>query len=620
MIDINATSSNSYALDILSDKSSFAQVSTDATSALSLVDTTFQLAGKILAGYVYDTSDKGHDTGLHEATSESTNKYPAYCVDMSTTIDRNKYYRKATDDQIEELFDISLVKRIRWIINHAFPVISDLHQLEQMTGAVNLTFQDVVNAAQGAIWTLTNPSTFTMGRDGTRNNANVILLYDYYMQGSNPGWELSDVISFGDGIQLSFDLSRMQQTVENSMYSYGPIQLTSNSFFTDGIDFPLSISESWLSFYDTNGQHISSVRTDTDFYIRGNKVPHFGSFSIGASSSTVYGADFHILMCTEGKKASQSCGILEYLSKYVSADADICLSKLAIRKIGDDDCYNPLQGAKFVLYTKSGTLLLSGVSDEIGILYFYNLLPGEYVLKEIIAPDGYTLPSEPINVTVECPFTGLTINNERVKCRIKIIKYDKYFPDKRLAGAEFNIINSAGQLVGSIVTDENGEGISDYLPKGYYKLIEVKAPYGYKLDKTPISVKLDPDCDCENGIKVIHICNVKEKGKIKIIKVDEKCKSKRLSDAVFIIKDRNNEVVDTLKTNKNGEAISKPLSFGEYKLIEIKAPYGYKKNTRPIAVSLRKTEKIIVVKNKKKHRDCDCECDKEYQCDSKVDD
>lgn len=580
-------------------------------SALANVEnTTYKIGGKTLPSHVYDSSNVGHTTGLHQAVSASGTVYPAYCVDITKLIDHDVDYTLATDAQIEQLFPAWYVKRLRWIMNHTYPLITDMSYLDSISGASGLTPQDAVNGTQGAIWAFTNSSSFDFGREGTSNNSNVIRLYDYLYNYSLPGWDLADVKNYGDSISLSFDVSAMKQFVLNGKYLYGPIRLRSNSYFAKNTPFSLTASRGSVQFCNENGVQIFSAELDEAFYIDAPKAEQIGSLMLNAAGNIIYGADYHIIMCENGKDASQTCGFLEFLSKDLSAHTNLCLCKLIIRKIGNGDCCDFLTGAVFELYSPEGVLLDTKTSDEAGMIYFYNLLPGNYLLKEIKAPEGFVLPEDPFSVSIKCPYKVFTVDNQKKKCRIKVIKYDKHNPDIRLAGAEFEIYDSKKQLVGHIITNKDGIAVSDKLPDGEYFLTEVKAPADYLFDSSPIKVTLSAKGGCPDGYHVIHVCNVKfdKKGKIKIIKYSKECEEIRLSDAVFEIRNEKGDIVDTLITCKKGEAISKELPFGKYTLVEVKAPHGYLPNPKPIEIDLKEEFIVIRIKNKKKPCECEDKC------------
>ncbi|WP_053071433.1 Ig-like domain-containing protein [Clostridium novyi] len=94
----------------------------------------------------------------------------------------------------------------------------------------------------------------------------------------------------------------------------------------------------------------------------------------------------------------------------------------------------------------------------------------------------------------------------------------------------------------------------------------------------------------------------KFKGKLKIIKQDEKT-NLRLSGAEFqLLDDKQNKIIANLKTDENGEAITDDISSGIYYLKEIKAPDVYESEANSNSIQLNfKQNNIIerVITNKK---------------------
>lgn len=89
-------------------------------------------------------------------------------------------------------------------------------------------------------------------------------------------------------------------------------------------------------------------------------------------------------------------------------------------------------------------------------------------------------------------------------------------------------------------------------------------------------------------------------GKVKIKKVDTENIDKILAGAKFNIVDGNEKVVEKLETDEKGEAISKDLPIGEYKIVEIEAPAGYELSKDKVTVTVKQKETVeMIVKNKK---------------------
>ncbi|MDT2864353.1 SpaA isopeptide-forming pilin-related protein [Vagococcus carniphilus] len=165
---------------------------------------------------------------------------------------------------------------------------------------------------------------------------------------------------------------------------------------------------------------------------------------------------------------------------------------------------------------------------------------------------------------------------------LEIIKKDSEDTEKRLQGAEFDLIDADGKIVAHVVTDQSGKAVVKDLKYGYYQLVETKSPEGYELEATPIAFKISE----EDQFVSIDIENTKSEvveplGNLELIKVDSKDKEKLLSGAEFDVLDSNGEVAAHVVTDKNGKATVKDMKYGNYQLIETKAPEGYELDETP---------------------------------------
>ncbi|MRJ48338.1 MSCRAMM family protein [Fundicoccus ignavus] len=149
--------------------------------------------------------------------------------------------------------------------------------------------------------------------------------------------------------------------------------------------------------------------------------------------------------------------------------------------------FGVFQGTKQV-----GTIITD--ADGKGVLG--NLDLGSYILRELKAPNGFTPSTQEFlinlvstNNTQEVFSQLITIENEEQLGTIKVVKKDEE-TGQTLANAEFNVLDNAGNIVDTIITNANGEAVSKTLPLGKYTLVEVKAPSGYQLDKTPSAFEL----------------------------------------------------------------------------------------------------------------------------------
>ncbi|MGU8590337.1 SpaA isopeptide-forming pilin-related protein [Clostridium perfringens] len=163
-----------------------------------------------------------------------------------------------------------------------------------------------------------------------------------------------------------------------------------------------------------------------------------------------------------------------------------------------------------------------------------------------------------------------------------------------LKGAVFNLQNQKGEdIKTNLTTDENGQIVLNDLAPGDYQFVEIEAPNGYELDKTP--VKFTIVVGQREAIKV-EKTNILATTNLKISKIDSNTKNP-LNGSEFEIYSQN-DTSNPLKfitigssgqyeVNTIGESILMAngvdssftinrLEYGDYILKEIKAPSGYK--------------------------------------------
>ena len=183
--------------------------------------------------------------------------------------------------------------------------------------------------------------------------------------------------------------------------------------------------------------------------------------------------------------------------------------KFKIEKLNEANRNEKLQGATFSLTNESDGHVIYRSSDADGIVDFTDIEPGEYILEESEAPNGYTKSTKKWRVTVydtgnvlirEIGITGtgsavegttikLPVTNKPVGEKFQV--YKKNGNGQALPDAEFTIYDKDEKTV--IATGKsNANGIVDFtfvdgkqLEEGkQYILKETKAPKGYKpIDK-----------------------------------------------------------------------------------------------------------------------------------------
>ena len=315
---------------------------------------------------------------------------------------------------------------------------------------------------------------------------------------------------------------------------------------------------------------------------------------------------------------------------------DIIKGKIAIIKHCDDGSTKietPEVGAEFEVYLKSAGSYENAketerdilVCDEHGFAETKDLPYGEYTVRQIKGWDGKELLAPfTVFVSEDGRVYRFLINNAPYEALIEIVKKDaetgKVIP---AAGIGFKVRNTdTGEYIVQHInyptpvdidiyyTDVSGKlMMPEKLPYGNYEIIEQCTAYGYVLDSAPIAFKVDG----EKTVVTVEKFNMPQKGIIRISKSGEIFFSAVETDSVYslVFADKNlagatyeitaaediitpdgtlryakGMVVDTLTTDENGAAESKPLYLGKYTVRETKAPYGMVLNGTPKTVEL----------------------------------
>lgn len=278
------------------------------------------------------------------------------------------------------------------------------------------------------------------------------------------------------------------------------------------------------------------------------------------------------------------------------------LGSAALIKIDSAPPYITLYGAVFSLYlrneqTDQFELLFEDLTTGIdGTLIVEDLVPGTYKFIETQPPEDYRLPDNPERIFIiheggEVPQMEIIyIENELAKGSVEFIKIDSQNDAITLEGAIFDLYmldTDTGEyelLETGLISGQNGSLIISGLLPGSYKLVETQAPPGYYLnpdnDTTFFTVTLDSDGEIIEEQPILIANSLL--GSVEIIKVDESDPNIRLEGAVFDLYKYNavSGQYDLIRTGlvsgSNGSIILSDLSPSDYKLVETKAPDGYR--------------------------------------------
>ena len=154
---------------------------------------------------------------------------------------------------------------------------------------------------------------------------------------------------------------------------------------------------------------------------------------------------------------------------------------------GDKD-YS-LAGATYGVY-RGGKLVAQFATDESGHGQTdKKLKSGDYTVKEISAPDGYTLSDKEYQVTVSGKDASVDASDTPITVKIRVVKTDAETggADPQGAGSLDGAVYKAtyeqnGEEASQEATVANGEATFEGIPLGKITVTEVQAPTGYKPD------------------------------------------------------------------------------------------------------------------------------------------
>ena len=332
-----------------------------------------------------------------------------------------------------------------------------------------------------------------------------------------------------------------------------------------GISSSLSGAPSSAKITDATGNIKTSLSNGDSVYVKMNKDEETKTFNINFS------ADVNRKVGAIYQKPGQTVQDyvrIDTVPNNINTSLTIEWEKVntygIIELVKSDQDNEPVVGAKFRLQKEDGTVIGDLETGTDGKITFYKVPEGNYILTEISAPEGYVIKEKSKNVTVVGgQTTHVEFTNERITGKLLITKIDD--ANKPLENVKFNIYDSEGYLVTSVVTDSQGKATVN-IDYGTYYFQEVEVPYGYEIDDTMYKFSVTE----ENRIFYKTVTNERYKGSLLVVKTDED--NTPIEGVKFNILDSNKNVITTITTNEKGLAGVKNLPLGTYYYQEISAP------------------------------------------------
>ena len=262
-----------------------------------------------------------------------------------------------------------------------------------------------------------------------------------------------------------------------------------------------------------------------------------------------------------------------------------------------------LKGATFMLYKNGDETIPVGdpaYSDENGIVEFKDVDYGDYVIKETMAPNGFDPSADSIVVnksdfeTADAFFDKGTVVNTKTKPQKIIEFYKESDGGTTLKDAIFSIYKETDTDFKSPVsiTGSDSTGLVRFtnIKAGDYKIKETKAPKGYELSDTVISIK-ESDFEVAGEVIKTNPYKIVNKEIIKTIELyKQDINGNPLKDAIFSLynlEDVNFEnPISSAVSDDNGIVKFINVKAGNYKIKETKAPEGYKLSEEVINITI----------------------------------
>ena len=260
----------------------------------------------------------------------------------------------------------------------------------------------------------------------------------------------------------------------------------------------------------------------------------------------------------------------------------------------DEKTGERIPGVQFEIRKMDGEIVGAYTTDENGVIYLPEAENGWYTVTELKAAEGYRLDDTPHRVEVRDGQTAtLEITNKAIS-GVLIHKVNA-ITGEGIPGVSFILYDSGNNPIAQETSDDRGYVRFENLTAGRYYLRELENE-GYIPDtqKKTVYVKSGETTEIEWK-------NTPITGQIQVTKVSADYNAMNgwpagtpIPNTVFeIYNARTNRLVDTIKTDKNGLAVSKPLPLARYKIVESKAAEFYGLDKTPTEVEIEYAGQIV---------------------------
>ncbi len=264
-----------------------------------------------------------------------------------------------------------------------------------------------------------------------------------------------------------------------------------------------------------------------------------------------------------------------------------------LTKVNEADKTARIPNTTFEIRRVSDDALVDTVTTGRNGTVYLPLESGDYYAVETEAADGFKLDDTPIYFTVKDGETTRKTVTNKAFSGILIHKVD---PDGHgIPGVTFLLYDSGKNPIGQYTSDNRGYVyIDDLTESGRYYLRELENE-GYVPDTELKTVYVKSGRTTE-----ITWENIPITGQIQIIKKSADYNPTTglpagtlLEGAIFEIYDKAGNLVDTIRSDSRGLAVSKQLPLSRYTIREVKAPDHYGVNETELTAYLEHEGQIV---------------------------
>ena len=268
---------------------------------------------------------------------------------------------------------------------------------------------------------------------------------------------------------------------------------------------------------------------------------------------------------------------------------DAYKSKIKVIKI-DNETKKSIEGVEFNFRYSDGQNIGNYKTDSQGCIELSKLRQGKVIATEIATKSEYILDDKENEILLDYDtYKELTIGNEHKKGNLKVYKVDKDNKQITLGGVKFALYSyEFNKITGHYITDANGEISINNLRTGKWALIEEETNKWYNLLDEQIEIKVEWNETTNTTVE-----NELKKSQIKIIKVDKENHEVKLKDVELEVLDKDGNVLEKLKTDKNGECYTKRYAVRDYPELyirETKTNKKYELDTEMKKITLKENE------------------------------